>query len=160
MGCTEWLQLWSIVGTSDRWEFPPFYKVHQQFLLQFVHRYNGAGRPGESLISPMSRPCVITPAPHLVHSGLISGLRPANERRCYFVTTSLIGWAKSQNQPAFLPTLLPQSQVCGRSRAWVAELVLTTHHEESQWNLLVQWLVRMLSLHGIWLTIRLTSTWF
>ena len=25
--------------------------------------------------------------------GLILGLRPANERRCYFVTTFLIGWA-------------------------------------------------------------------
>ena len=28
-------------------------------------------------------------------SGLILGLRPANERRCYFVTTSLIGWAQT-----------------------------------------------------------------
>ena len=27
------------------------------------------------------------------HVGLILGLRPANERRRYFVTTSLIGWA-------------------------------------------------------------------
>ena len=26
--------------------------------------------------------------------GLILGLRPANERRRYFVTTSLIGWAQ------------------------------------------------------------------
>ena len=32
-------------------------------------------------------------------SGLILGLRPANERRRYFVTTSLIGWAQTQNQP-------------------------------------------------------------
>ena len=28
-------------------------------------------------------------------SGLILGLRPANERRCYLVTTSLIGWAQT-----------------------------------------------------------------
>ena len=28
-------------------------------------------------------------------SGFILGLRPANERRCYFVTTSLIGWAQN-----------------------------------------------------------------
>ena len=28
-------------------------------------------------------------------SGLILGLRPANERRRYFVTTSLIGWAQA-----------------------------------------------------------------
>ena len=29
---------------------------------------------------------------------LILGLCPANERRCYFVETSLIGWAQAQNQ--------------------------------------------------------------
>ena len=27
------------------------------------------------------------------------GLCPANERQCYFVTTSLIGWAQAYNQP-------------------------------------------------------------
>ena len=32
-------------------------------------------------------------------SGLILGLRPANERRRYFVTASLIGWAQTWNQP-------------------------------------------------------------
>ena len=32
-------------------------------------------------------------------SGLILAFRPANERRRYFVTTSLIGWAKAYNQP-------------------------------------------------------------
>ena len=31
--------------------------------------------------------------------GLILGLRPATERRRYFVTTSLIGWAQTWNQP-------------------------------------------------------------
>ena len=29
------------------------------------------------------------------YTGLILGLRPANERRRYFVTTSLIGWAQA-----------------------------------------------------------------
>ena len=29
------------------------------------------------------------------YSRLILGLRPANERRCYFVATSLIGWAQT-----------------------------------------------------------------
>ena len=29
------------------------------------------------------------------YAGLILGLRPANERRRYFVTTSLIGWAQT-----------------------------------------------------------------
>ena len=31
--------------------------------------------------------------------GLILGLRPASDRRCYFVTTSLIGWVQAWNQP-------------------------------------------------------------
>ena len=30
-----------------------------------------------------------------LYTGLIPGLRPANERRRYFVTTSLIGWAQA-----------------------------------------------------------------
>ena len=34
-----------------------------------------------------------TKLPH--GSGMILGLRPANERRRYFVTTSLIGWAQA-----------------------------------------------------------------
>ena len=32
---------------------------------------------------------------NIMHAGLILGLLPANERRCYFVTTSLIGWAQT-----------------------------------------------------------------
>ena len=32
------------------------------------------------------------------NTGLILGLRPANERRRYFVTTSLIDWAQAKNQ--------------------------------------------------------------
>ena len=32
---------------------------------------------------------------HKAHSGLILGLRPANERRGYKVTLSLIGWAQT-----------------------------------------------------------------
>ena len=32
-------------------------------------------------------------------SGLILGLRPANERRRYKVTPSLTGWAQVENQP-------------------------------------------------------------
>ena len=34
-----------------------------------------------------------------VRSGLILGLRPASERRRYFATTSLIGWAQASNRP-------------------------------------------------------------
>ena len=32
---------------------------------------------------------------HPMCTGMILGLRPANERWCYFVTTSLIGWAQT-----------------------------------------------------------------
>ena len=32
-------------------------------------------------------------------AGVILGLCPANERRLYFVTTFLIGWAQAWNQP-------------------------------------------------------------
>ena len=34
-----------------------------------------------------------------VLAGMILYMRPANERRCYNVTPSLIGWAHSQNDP-------------------------------------------------------------
>ena len=36
----------------------------------------------------------------IANSGIILGLRPANERRRYFVTTSLIGWAQLSISPA------------------------------------------------------------
>ena len=43
-----------------------------------------------------------TPYPsYLAHTaGMILGLRPANERRRYFVKTSLIGWGKPRISPA------------------------------------------------------------
>ena len=31
----------------------------------------------------------------ICYAGLIIGVRPANEKRRYFVTTSLIGWAQA-----------------------------------------------------------------
>ena len=38
-------------------------------------------------------------------TGLILDVRPANERRHYFVTMSLIGWAQTQNRPCvMIPT--------------------------------------------------------
>ena len=42
---------------------------------------------------------VVTMVNSQYDTGPIVGLRPANERRRYFVTTSLIGWAQAQNQP-------------------------------------------------------------
>ena len=35
-------------------------------------------------------------------TGLNLGLCPFNERRRYFVTTSLIGWGQTENQPWFI----------------------------------------------------------
>ena len=35
-------------------------------------------------------------------TGLILGLRPTNERRCYFVMASLIGWVQAKNQPCYI----------------------------------------------------------
>ena len=44
---------------------------------------NGISYPGVFLLWPSA------------YTGLILGLHPANERRRYFVTTSLIGWAQA-----------------------------------------------------------------
>ena len=38
------------------------------------------------------------------YTGMILGLRPANERRRYKVTPSLIGWAQTLNQPWIINT--------------------------------------------------------
>ena len=42
--------------------------------------------------------CTILPS-----SEIILGMGSANERRCYIVTSSLIGWAHSHNDPCILP---------------------------------------------------------
>ena len=34
-----------------------------------------------------------------IHAGIFLCMRPANERRRYMVTSSLIGWAHTQNSP-------------------------------------------------------------
>ena len=39
-------------------------------------------------------------------TGLILGLRLVNERRRYFVTTSLIGWPQAPNQPCIIQVSL------------------------------------------------------
>ena len=33
------------------------------------------------------------------HTGIVLFMRPANERWCYIVTSSLIGWVHKQNDP-------------------------------------------------------------
>ena len=46
--------------------------------------------------NPLPKPMMIKVSDAM--SGLILGLRPPNERRRYFVTTSLIGWAQAGKQ--------------------------------------------------------------
>ena len=41
------------------------------------------------------KPEPITAQFSYVYTGMVLGLRPANERRRYFVTTSLIGWVQA-----------------------------------------------------------------
>ena len=65
--------------------------------------------PKLSLSNQLPPPNTILKVLHIANgsfhplSWLIVGLRPANDRRRYFVTTSLIGWAHTYNQPC-LPT--------------------------------------------------------
>ena len=42
------------------------------------------------------------PTDNYFSTGLDLTLRPANERRCYKVTASPIGWAQTQNQPWYI----------------------------------------------------------
>ena len=42
---------------------------------------------------------------HTALSGIILYMRPANERRSYSVTPSLIGWAHTQNDPGIMQTI-------------------------------------------------------
>ena len=51
-------------------------------------------------------------------SGIILCMRPANERWCYIVTSSLIGWAHTQNEPWSFIASIPYPWVfcsCRRS---------------------------------------------
>ena len=51
--------------------------------------------------------CSVQPATESSsHAGIISCMCQANERRCYNVTSSLIGWAHSQNDPCSRPSYL------------------------------------------------------
>ena len=52
-----------------------------------------------------------------MHSELILGLRPANERRRYFVATSLIGWTQACNQPC--NAFIQDTDVMGQWRLMV-----------------------------------------
>ena len=88
------------------WEFPAYIfsatslaVIHQRFLLNWWSEKICAGNSQKSWHHHafeipwylFFKVLLVTAWP----SGLILGLRPANERRRYFVTTSLIGWAQT-----------------------------------------------------------------
>ena len=53
-------------------------------------------------VSPQTSGGTVDTATNPYNQGLFPGLGAANERRCYFVTTSLIGWMQTYNQPCNL----------------------------------------------------------
>ena len=55
----------------------------------------------------------------LVYAGLILGLHPTDERRCYKVTPSVIGWSQTSNQPCLYIISQPRS-ICSRVNIWRA----------------------------------------
>ena len=74
----------------------------QQSLLELGHSWSSRQvsllEPGQSWSSKFHWPLVLTLDPdahHTATTGLILGLCPANERRCYKVTLSLIDWAQT-----------------------------------------------------------------
>ena len=64
-------------------------------LIKYKYKYVFDPSPGHQQASyqPMSHYWLRS------HAGLILGLCPANRRQRYFVTTSLIGWVQTWNQP-------------------------------------------------------------
>ena len=72
-----------------------------------------SGHLVDSRMSPTNRLHISTTGIYTWHSrylvifsGLTLGLRPANERRRYFVTTSLVGWVQAWNQPCVLYVMI------------------------------------------------------
>ena len=70
---------WDVKTLLNRQKHVYIYMIHAVVYLQWIYRE-------ETLQS------------YRCNAGLILGLRPANERWRYFVTTSLIGWAQVKNQ--------------------------------------------------------------
>ena len=81
-------QLW-IMGAHKKWE--PFI-IWDPVLIEVDAASISQLRYNEASIHHLR--CTVNG-----NTGLILGLRPANERRRYFVTTSLIGWGKPRISP-------------------------------------------------------------
>ena len=115
---TLWCHVASVTPTTTLVTYPVVHKLCSSLLLRFIS-ITKLGCQMLRLI-PLLRTShcicnlvyhshllvtstVAAPIYHL--SGLILGLHPANERRRYFVTTSLICWAQTWNQPWFIKFL-------------------------------------------------------
>ena len=72
------------------------------------HKHGGCWWPGDYLTADNQQPPCWSMAMGI--TGLILGLRPANERRRYFLTTSLIGWAQTRISPQVSSKQLELSQ--------------------------------------------------
>ena len=62
-------------------------------------------------------------------AGIISCMRPTNERRRYIVTSSLIGWAHTQNDP------------CQVMACWLLAYLVPSHYLNQCWHI-VNWILR------------------
>ena len=67
----------------------------------------------------------------MTSSGLILGWRPANEKRRYIVTTSLIGWAQVSNQPCILNHFLYMCQYMCQQFVQVQLKLVIISYEDS-----------------------------
>ena len=99
---------------------------------------------------------------------LIVGLRPANERQCYFVTTPLIGWAQtSKSAPNnFTLVIMRVNERCLivilKSGIWITSYCLGLSHEIMVCAVCIAiflWTQRVLvteyntmNLHQVWVT--------
>ena len=87
--------------------------MYVKFLIRFSCRDWGEADKWHRLQTNVAPTAMILSGPNL-------GLRPANERRRYFVTTSLIGWAQAWNQPRYFDTdYLCQRRLCFHRRSSV-----------------------------------------
>ena len=76
---------------------------------------------GQCLIQIKTRP-----NNNQTYSGLIPGLRPVNERRRYFVTTSLIGWAQAWADSRLAPSQLETAILCNDVSHWLGASLEST----------------------------------
>ena len=88
------------------------------------------------------------------HAGIILCMHPANERRRYNVTSSLIGWAHSCNDTWFHVCVLGSSCVLWQSLSWKQNAVQCCHNkvnflQKKTWTFLWVLCVIYVLLHSL-----------